>query len=127
MEGYELLTSILVIVVLILLNAYFAGSEMALVSVNDAKIRMMADGGNKKAVSVRKLLSEPSKFLSTIQIGVTLAGFLSSAFASDTFSDKLVDWMLSAGVGIPIGILKPASVVLSLCLSTHPRIRRTGA
>lgn len=113
-----MLTSILVIVVLILLNAYFAGSEMALVSVNDAKIRMMADGGNKKAVSVRKLLTEPSKFLSTIQIGVTLAGFLSSAFASDAFSDKLVDWMLSAGVGIPIGILKPASVVfITLVLS----------
>ena len=75
MEGIILFTNILIIVLLILANAYFAGSEMALVSINDNRLRLLAEGGNKKAASVKKLLSEPSKFLSTIQIGITLSGF----------------------------------------------------
>jgi len=107
-----LITQILVIIVLIALNAYFAGSEMALVSLNDTKIRIMAEEGDRKAIMVRDLLSEPSKFLSTIQIGITLAGFLSSAFASEAFADRLVEWLLTTGISISAGILKPAAVVL---------------
>ncbi|HHY82655.1 MAG TPA: HlyC/CorC family transporter [Clostridiales bacterium] len=107
-----MLTQIIVIIVLIMLNAYFAGSEMALVSLNDTKIRIMAEEGNKKAVMVRNLLNEPSKFLSTIQVGITLAGFLSSAFASEAFADRLVEWLFSIGISMPAGVLKPAAVVL---------------
>jgi len=107
-----LLTSILVIVVLILLNAYFAGSEMALVSINETKIRMMIESGNKKAEAVKNMLGEPSRFLSTIQIGITLAGFLSSAFASEAFADRLVDWILSRGIGISSSVMKPIAVVV---------------
>jgi putative hemolysin len=108
-----LLTSVLVIVVLIMLNAYFAGSEMALVSINETKIRMMIESGNKKAESVKNMLSEPSKFLSTIQIGITLAGFLSSAFASEAFADRLVEWILTRGIGIKAAVMKPVAVVVN--------------
>jgi putative hemolysin len=118
MEGVILFINILIIVLLILVNSYFAGSEMALVSINDNKIRLMAESGDKKAASVKKLLSEPSRFLSTIQIGITLAGFLSSAFASDAFADILANSIISIGVPISYNILKPISVVvITLILS----------
>lgn len=80
---------ILVLVILILINAFFAASEMAFISLNDSKIAGMAKEGNKKAKKIEKMLKKPSKFLATIQIGITLAGFLSSAFAADTFVEKL--------------------------------------
>ena len=83
--------------ILILLNAYFAATEIAFISLNDAKIEKQAKEGNKKAKQIQKMLNNPSKFLATIQIGITLAGFLSSAFASDTFARMLApvlnEWM----------------------------------
>lgn len=83
------MTEIIMLICLILLNAFFAMTEIAFVSLNDAKIEMLAKSGDKKAMKIKKLLEIPSKFLATIQIGVTLAGFLSSAFAADTFADNL--------------------------------------
>ncbi len=80
---------ILVIVILILLNAFFAAAEIAFISLNDAKIDIQAKQGNKKAKKIKEMLINPSKFLATIQIGITLAGFLSSAFASETFASEL--------------------------------------
>ena len=80
---------VFVLVILILLNAFFAAAEIAFISLNDAKIEKQAKEGNKKAKSIEKMLKDPSKFLATIQIGITLAGFLSSAFASETFARKL--------------------------------------
>lgn len=80
---------ILLIVLLILLNAFFASAEIAFISLNDAKIDIQAKSGNRKAKSIKEMLVNPSKFLATIQIGITLAGFLSSAFASETFASKL--------------------------------------
>ena len=80
---------VLVLIILILLNAFFAATEMAFVSINDAKVEKEAKNGNKKAKQIYKMLKEPSKFLATIQIGITLAGFLSSAFASESFADDL--------------------------------------
>lgn len=80
---------IIIIVVLILLNAFFAASEIAFISLNDAKIEKMAMEGNKKAKKIKEMLVNPSKFLATIQIGITLAGFLSSAFASESFASIL--------------------------------------
>ena len=82
-------SQIIFLVILILLNAYFAATEIAFISLNDAKIDKQAKEGNKKAKQIQKMLKNPSKFLATIQIGITLAGFLSSAFASDAFADKL--------------------------------------
>ncbi len=80
---------ILVIIILILLNAFFAAAEIAFISLNDAKIDIKAKEGNKKAKKIKEMLVNPSKFLATIQIGITLAGFLSSAFASETFASEL--------------------------------------
>ncbi len=84
-----MLVSIIVLIILIFINAFFAATEMAFISLNDNKIKMMAKEKNKKAMRIQKMLENPSKFLATIQIGITLAGFLSSAFAADTFADKL--------------------------------------
>ena len=81
--------SLLVLVILIFVNACFASAEIAFISLNDAKIEKQAKEGNKKAKKIKKMLKEPSKFLATIQIGITLAGFLSSAFAADAFASEL--------------------------------------
>ena len=80
---------ILIIIILIFLNAFFAASEIAFISLNDAKIDIKAKEGDKKAKKIKDMLVNPSKFLATIQIGITLAGFLSSAFASETFASEL--------------------------------------
>ena len=97
----KLIIQIIVLVILIFLNAFFAASEMAFVSLNDAKIEKEAKSGNKKAKQIYKMMKEPSKFLATIQIGITLAGFLSSAFASESFADDLAPVLNNL---IPIGI-----------------------
>ena len=80
---------LLLLLVLILMNAFFAMSEIAIISLNDTKIRKMAEEGDKRAIKVLKLTENPSNFLSTIQLGVTLAGFLTSASAADSFADPL--------------------------------------
>ena len=79
----------ILLLILIFINAFFAASEIAFISLNDAKIERLAKEGNKKAKQIEKMLKNPSKFLATIQIGITLAGFLSSAFASDAFASEL--------------------------------------
>ena len=85
----ELAIKLVLLAVLILVNTFFAMSEIAIISLNDAKIEKMADEGHKKAKLVLKLTSNSTKFLSTIQIGVTLAGFLSSASAATSFAEML--------------------------------------
>ena len=92
---------ILVLIILIGLNAFFAASEIAFISLNDNKIEKQAKEGNKKPKQIQRMLESPSKFLATIQIGITLAGFLSSAFASDTFADMLAPVLNNL---IPIGV-----------------------
>lgn len=102
----------LVLVVLILLNAFFAASEIAFISLNDNKIEMMAKEGNKKAKKIEKMLKEPSRFLATIQIGITLAGFLSSAFASDTFAKKLAPMLHDLVPSITVETWSGISIIL---------------
>lgn len=91
----SLIFSIILLFVLILVNAFFAMSEMAIVSLNDNMIDKLAEEGHKKAKKIKKLTENPSNFLSTIQIGVTLAGFLTSASASTTFAQMLTQAILS--------------------------------
>jgi putative hemolysin len=113
-----LFTEIFVLVILVIMNAFFAASEIALISLNDNKIRLQAEDGDKKAIILQNLLSEPSKFLATIQIGITLAGFLASAFASETFAEPLVRFLVSVGVPVPEVWLKTASMlVITMILS----------
>ena len=81
--------------ILILLNAFFAATEIALISLNEKKIRSLADDGDKKAKKLIKIIDDPTKFLSAIQVGITLAGFLGSAFAADNFAEKLTGFLVS--------------------------------
>ena len=91
MEGDRLFWLILLQLVLIAINAFFAASEMALVSLNTNLLRKQAEEGDKKAKKLLELSEEPTAFLSAIQIAITLAGFLGSAFAADNFSDPLTN------------------------------------
>ena len=106
-----MISQIIVLFVLIFLNAFFAMTEIAFISLNDAKISKQAKEGEKKAKQISKMLKNPSKFLATIQIGITLAGFLSSAFASDTFADKLAP-VLESWLPLGIGIWKGISIII---------------
>lgn len=85
----SLLTYLFLLVVLILVNAFFALSEIAVISLNDNKVQRMAENGDKRAQRILRLTSEPSRFLSTIQVGVTLSGLLASAVAADRFAEML--------------------------------------
>ena len=107
-----MLGQILILVILILLNAFFAASEIAFISLNDAKIEKQAKEGNKKAKQIEKMLRSPSKFLATIQIGITLAGFLSSAFASDAFAEKIAPMLYEMLPFISISVWKSISIIL---------------
>ncbi len=90
-----ILQQLLLQLILILLNAFFAATEIALLSVNEKKVRSLADEGDKKAKKLIKIIDDPTKFLSAIQVGITLAGFLGSAFAADNFADKLTGFIVS--------------------------------
>lgn len=90
-----MVSQIVILFILIGLNAFFAATEIAFISLNDVKIELKAKEGNKKAKKIYNMLKDPSKFLATIQIGITLAGFLSSAFASEAFADILAPKLYS--------------------------------
>lgn len=106
-----MLIPILILIILTGLNAFFAASEIAFISLNDNKIEKQAREGNKKAKYIAKMLEAPSKFLATIQIGITFAGFLSSAFASDTFADILAP-VLNSWIPIGLGVWQSISIIL---------------
>ncbi len=103
---------IVLLIILILLNGFFAGAEIAFISLNDAKIDLEVKEGNKKAKKIKKMLENPSNFLSTIQIGITLAGFLSSAFASETFASKLAPVLNDLVPAIGISAWNNISIII---------------
>lgn len=94
MSDDPFLPKLLLLVILILINAFFAAAEIAVISLSETKLRRQAEEGDKKAEKLLKLTQAPDHFLSAIQIAITLAGFLSSAFAADSFSDPLVKWLV---------------------------------
>ncbi|SCP95065.1 hemolysin family protein [Anaerobium acetethylicum] len=100
-DGTNMITQILFLLLLTSINAFFSCAEMATVSVNKNKINMMADDGNKKAQQIQRLLEEPTRFLSTIQVAITLAGFFASASAATGISQVLGDAI--SKMGIPYG------------------------
>lgn len=104
--------SIIILIILILINAFFASAEIAFISLNDAKIDIQAKEGNKNAKKIQNMLKNPSKFLATIQIGVTLAGFLSSAFASDAFAEKLAPMLFDIMPFLSLNIWKSISIII---------------
>ncbi|MCR5208157.1 MAG: hemolysin family protein [Eubacterium sp.] len=91
---------IILLFILIFLNAVFASAEIAVISMNDARLRQLTNEGNKKAVRLSRLVEQPSRFLATIQVAITLAGLLSSAFAADSFAAPVVKWLISSGVSL---------------------------
>ncbi len=98
--------------VLIALNAVFACAEIAVISMNDNKLAKMAAEGDKRAVRLARLTSQPARFLATIQVAITLSGFLGSAFAADNFAGLLVNGLLKLGVPLSADVLHSISVVL---------------
>lgn len=98
-------------VLLIALNAVFACAEIAVISMNDTKLAKMAAEKDKRAMRLEKLTSQPARFLATIQVAITLSGFLGSAFAAENFSDGLVKWLVDLGVTIPEKTLDTIAVV----------------
>lgn len=106
----NLLIQIIILIVLILLNGIFASSEIAFLSVNKTHLNKKVKEGNKRAIKVKKLIENPSSFLATIQIGITLAGFLASAFAAEAFADEIVLGLSSFAIAKEV--LKPIVVVI---------------
>lgn len=100
-DGDSIFLQILILIVITLINAFFSCAEMAMVSSNKNKIKRLADGGNKKAELVQKIMEEPTKFLSTIQVAITLAGFFSAGSAATGLSGPLGEFLLT--IHIPYG------------------------
>jgi len=107
-----MLSQIGVLLLLIALNAFFAATEIAYISLNDVKIELKAKEGNKKAKMIVKMLKDPSKFLATIQIGITLAGFLSSAFASDAFAGILAPKLHNLMPALSLATWQSISIII---------------
>ncbi len=116
-----ILLQLVLLLVLILINAFFAMSEIAVISLNDSKIEHLAEEGHKKAKQVMKLTQNSSNFLSTIQIGVTLAGFLTSASASQSFVDMLSGAILRLSLfsGVSVGVIRGVSLVLITVITSY--------
>lgn len=110
----DIVNQLLLQLVLILLNAFFAATEIAVISLNEKRVKARAEDGDKKAVKMLRMIEEPTRFLSTIQIGITLAGFLGSAFAADNFAERLAGFVIQT-FQIPeayTGAINTAAVVV---------------
>lgn len=116
----NIIFKIILLFVLILVNAFFAMSEIAIISLNDNKMQKLAEDGHKKAKQIVKLTENSSNFLSTIQIGVTLAGFLTSASASQNFADMLTVALMKTPVAqIGEGVINGISVVVITLITSY--------
>ena len=108
-----LLWQLLLQILLIMLNAVFACAEIAVLSVNENKLAQLTEEGNKRAVRLSRLTSQPARFLATIQVAITLSGFLGSAFAADNFANRLSGWLVN-DLHVPISenTIRTVSVIL---------------
>lgn len=111
--------ALVILLALILANALFAASEISLISLNDYKIKKMAEAGNRKARLIDEMLAQPSQFLATIQIGITLAGFLASAFAADSFADRLSLYVQETALPLSPTAVQAASLILITLLLSY--------
>ena len=115
----SIILKLLLLFVLVIINAFFAMSEIAIISLNENVVDKQAEDGNKKAKKVKKLTENPSNFLSTIQIGVTLAGFLTSASASSSFADVLAKKLVALGTPVSEGVIHGVSIVLITLIMSY--------
>lgn len=102
----------ILLIILIFVNAAFACAEIAVISMNDTKLKKMADKKDRRAMRLISLTEQPAKFLATIQVAITLAGLLQSAFAAENFAGPMVSFLVGAGVTIPENVLRTASIVV---------------
>lgn len=100
------------LVILIFLNAVFASAEIAVISMNETKLRSLAEQGDKRAGKLLNLTKQPARFLATIQVAITLASLLQSAFAAENFAGSLSVVLVNAGVPVPENVLKSAAIVV---------------
>lgn len=115
-----MIKQLLLQLILILINAFFAATEIAVISLNEKKVKARAEDGDKKAGRMLKMIEDPTQFLSTIQVGITLAGFLGSAFAADNFAERLTGFIVKTfNVSVTqVGLIETVSVVvITLILS----------
>ena len=124
MKGIEefkdsiMIGSIVLIIVFTFLNAVFACAEIAVISMNETKLKHLVENGNKRAKKLAALTEQPSRFLATIQVAITLSGFLNSAFASDNFAGLIADALMKTGIPVPRSVLNSVAVlVVTIVLS----------
>lgn len=114
-----MLSSLILIILFTFLNAIFASAEIAVISFKEARLKQLVQNGDKRAKKLHELTAQPARFLATIQVAITLSGFLNSAFAADNFSGILVDALRAAGVPVPASILHSVSVILVTLLLSY--------
>ncbi|HHY90088.1 MAG TPA: HlyC/CorC family transporter [Clostridiales bacterium] len=105
--------------VFIFLNAIFACAEIAVIKMNDKKLAKLAAEGDKRALRLEKLIEQPAGFLATIQVGITLVNLLSSAVATENFSDRLESWLVDGGINLPVSIINILSVAIITVFLTY--------
>ena len=103
----------------IALNAIFACAEIAVITMNDNKLAKLTALGDKRAIRLTKLIGQPSTFLATIQVGITLVNLLSSAVAAESFSDPLANWLSGLGISVSVGLLNAISVAVITLVLTY--------
>ena len=103
---------LILLIILIFLNAAFASAEIAVISMKDARLKKLTEEGNSKAIKLTALTKQPARFLATIQVAITLASLLQSAFAAENFAGPLVSVLVKAGVTIPESVLRSVCVVV---------------
>ena len=115
----DTLLELTIIVLLILLNAVFVAAEIALVSIRPSRVEQMVDEGRRGASRVRRLTSNPGRFLAVIQLAITFIGFLASAFAGVSLASRLADLLVSVGIGADVaGAIGLFAVTILLSLFT---------
>jgi putative hemolysin len=111
-KGDPLLWQLLLQLLLIMINAVFACAEIALISINTTRLEKLSAAGDKRARRLLGLTRQPARFLATIQVGITLAGFLGSAFAADNFAERLTRFAVARGARIPLATINTVSVII---------------
>lgn len=113
---------LLIQAILIALNAFFAAMEIAVISLNTTKLKRLVEEGDKKAGKLLSMAENPAGFLSTIQVGISLSGFLGAAFAADSLSEPLTLWLLEMGVKLPESLLNNIAVIIITLILTFMTI-----
>ena len=113
---------LLIQAILIALNAFFAAMEIAVISLNTTKLKRLVEEGDEKAGKLLSMAENPAGFLSTIQVGISLSGFLGAAFAADSLSEPLTLWLLEMGVKLPEALLNNIAVIIITLILTFVTI-----